>query len=94
MYSRYIKAGSTTLTKLRKYYLYLFSKNITLRKINVEGAEVRAMESSHDLPPKYNVFIITEFSQHILKIYEISQINFIKLYIGNEYKMPMQGFFS
>ena len=40
----YIKAGLMTLTKLSNYYPYLFSKNIVLIKIDVEGAERRAMK--------------------------------------------------
>ena len=90
--SRYIKPGSMILTKLSNYYPYLFSKNIALIKVDVEGTEGRATESVYGLLSKYHVyhvpFIISEFSPNILISYE----NYIKMYINNRYKIYIKGF--
>ena len=90
----YIKGGLMTLTKLSNYYPYLFSKKIALIKIDVEGAEGKAMESGYELISKYHVpFIITEFFPIALINNGISPKNYIKIYIDNGYKMSMNGFF-
>lgn len=93
--SKFVKAGSVTLTRLSSFIPYLSDKKLALIKIDIEGGEEKALKSGIELINKYHVpFILMEFTPIYLKEHGTDPINFLNLFINNGYKITINGFFN
>ena len=93
--SHLIKSGETTITKLSNYVSFLSNKNLVLIKIDVEGAEGKAIESGIELISKYHVpFIFLEFTPTSLKLHGTDPKAFLKIFEQNGYKIATNNFIS
>lgn len=82
-------------TKLSNYIPYLSNKNLAVIKIDIEGAEGKAIKSGIELITKYHVpFLLIEFSLNYLKMQGTDPKEFLEIFEKNGYKMNTNGFFS
>jgi len=92
--NNYVKETIKT-EKLSYYVNYLSSKNLALIKLDVEGSEVRVIESGIDLIKKYHVpFIFMEWYVNHLKSRGTDPKLFLELLLNNGYKIAKNDFFS
>ena len=90
-----IKSGEIMITKLSNYVSFLSQKNLAFIKIDVEGAEGKAIESGIELIYKYHVpFIFLEFTPNSLKLHGTEPKEFLKIFEQNGYKMSEKDFLS
>lgn len=90
---RFKKSNDIKLTRLSNFIPYLKNKNIALIKLDVEGAEGKAIESGIELITKYHVpFIEMEFTPSFLLEHGTNPLNFLKLLVNNGYKISLNGF--
>ena len=90
---KFKKLKNVSLTKLSNFIPYLSDKNLALIKIDIEGAEGKAIESGIDLITKYHVpFIVIEFTPILLKEHGTNPYKLIKLFIDNDYYISLKGF--
>ena len=74
---------------------FLSEKNIALIKIDVEGNEFQVIEGGKELITKYHVpFVVLEFTPIYLKELGSEPLKLIQLFIENDYKISLNGFFS
>jgi FkbM family methyltransferase len=89
------KFNNIELTKLSRYYKYLFNKNLALIKIDVEGPEANVFEGGAELITKYHVpFIMMEFEYKMVETHRINALEFFQLFKNNGYKIALNDFFS
>ena len=87
------KNSTVSLTKLSNFILYLSDKNIALIKLDIEGAESKAIESGIELITKYHVpFIFIEFTPSFLKVHQTNPREFAQFFVDNGYKISLKGF--
>ena len=90
-----IKSGEIMITKLSNYVSFLSQNNLAFIKIDVEGAEGKAIESGIELIYKYHVpFIFLEFTPNSLKLHGTEPKEFLKIFEQNGYKMSEKDFLS
>lgn len=95
MKNRFIKVGIVSLIKLSSFISFLSHKNIAVIKLDVEGAEGKAIESGIDLITKYHVpFIFVEFSPQFLNKHKTDPKQFIEIFLNNGYKISLNGFLN
>ncbi len=83
------------LTKLKNYIPFLKSKNLALIKLDIEGAEGKAIESGIDLVIKYHIpFIFLEFTPKQLIIKGTDPKLFLEMFENNGYKISKMDFLS
>ena len=83
------------LTKLSNYITYLKDKNLAFIKIDVEGSELKAIESGIDLIIKYHIpFIYLEFNQILLKKNGSSPELLLRIFQNNGYQFSIIDFLS
>lgn len=93
--NRFRKIKEVSMTKLSNYIPYLSDKNLALIKIDIEGAEGKAIESGIDLITQYHVpFIIIEFTPIFLKEEGTDPYQLLKIFIDNGYYISLKGFLS
>lgn len=93
--SRFIYSGRVSLTKLSNFIPYLSNKNLALIKIDAEGAEGNIINSGIELITKYHIpFIFVEITPTFLKEHDTDPMEFIELFINNNYKISINGFLS
>ena len=81
------------MTKLSNFIPYLSDKYLALIKIDIEGAEEKALESGIDLITKYHVpFILIEFSPTFLRNHGTNPYEFIQLFVKNGYYISINSF--
>ena len=87
------KNSTVSLTKLSNFIPYLSDKNIALIKLDIEGAESKAIESGIELITKYHVpFIFIEFTPSFLKVHQTNPREFAQFFVDNGYKISLKGF--
>ena len=87
------KNSKVSLTKLSNFIPYLSDKNIALIKLDIEGAESKAIESGIELITKYHVpFIFIEFTPSFLKVHQTNPREFAQFFVDNGYKISLKGF--
>ena len=83
------------LTKLSRYYKYLFNKNLAFIKIDVEGSEAIVLEGGKELITKYHVpFIKMEFEVKMIEAHRTNALEFLQFFENNGYKISLKDFFS
>jgi len=83
------------LTKLSRYYNYLFNKNLALIKIDVEGSEANVFEGGKELITKYHVpFIMMDNELKMVETHRINALEFFHFFENNGYKIALNDFFS
>ena len=89
------RLSHVSLTKLSNYFPYLLKKHIALIKIDIEGAEGKAIEGGIEIITQYHVpFIFIEFSPNLLKEHGTNPKKFLELFSQNGYKISLIGFLS
>lgn len=89
------KTFEVNLTKLENFIPYLSNKNLALIKLDIEGAEGKAIEGGIELINKIHVpFIFSEFNPTLLKMHGTDPKKYLQLFIDNGYKISRHGFFS
>ena len=92
---RFIKVGNVSLTRLKNFIPYLSNKNIALIKLDVEGAEEKAIKSGIELITKFHVpFIFIEFTPKLLIEHKSNPKDFIQLFLDNDYVISLNGFLN
>ena len=82
------------LTKLSRYYKYLFNKNLAFIKIDVEGSEANVIEGGKELITKYHVpFIKLEFDVKMIEAHRNNALEFLQFFENNGYKICLSDFF-
>lgn len=90
---RYNKSNEITLIKLDNFFPFLFSKNLALIKIDIEGSEGKAIEGGIELITKYHIpFIFLEFTPYSLKRYDTEPKHFLQFFLDNGYKISYLNF--
>ena len=83
------------ITKLSNYINFLSNKNLGLIKIDIEGAEGKAIISGIELISKYHVpFLFIEFSPHFMKLQGTDPKFFLEIFEKNGYKISKYDFLS
>ena len=91
----FIKTGEIILTKLSNYLPFFIGKDLVLIKMDVEGAERKAIDGGIELITKYHIpFIFFEFSPNYLKRLNSDPKDFLQLFVDNGYKISTQDFFN
>ena len=89
------KFNNIELTKLSRYYKYLFNKNLALIKIDVEGPEANVFEGGAELITKYHVpFLMIEYETTFLEDHGTKVLEFLQFFENNGYKISLKDFFS
>ena len=89
------KFNNIELTKLSRYYKYLFNKNLAFIKIDVEGSEAIVLEGGKELITKYHVpFIKMEFEVKMIEAHRTNALEFLQFFENNGYKISLKDFFS
>ena len=89
------KFDNIELTKLSRYYNYLFNKNLALIKIDVEGSEEIVFEGGRELIAKYHdPFIMVEYELKMVETHRINALEFFQFFENNGYKIALNDFFS
>ena len=92
---QFTKIGEVEITTLNSFIPFLSKKNVALIKIDVEGNEFRIIEGGKELITKYHVpFVVLEFTPIYLKELGSEPLKLIQLFIENDYKISLNGFFS
>ena len=92
--NKYIKE-EIKLNKLANYITYLNNKNLALIKLDIEGSELKALESGYDLISKYHIpFIFLEWSQNLLQKRGTDPKTFLEILENNGYKFSIKDFLS
>ena len=87
--------GEIILTKLSNYIPFLSNKKLAFIKIDIEGAEGKAIDSGIDLITKYHIpFIFIEFTPSALQLYGTNPKKFLQIFINNGYKISLKSFLS
>jgi FkbM family methyltransferase len=85
--------GTISLTKLSNYISYFSDKNLTLMKIDVEGAEESVILSGVKLITEYHIpFIFMEYNLGCLNLHNVDILKFLKLFEDNGYKISISNF--
>lgn len=83
------------ITKLSNYINFLSKKNLGLIKIDIEGAEDKAIISGIELITKYHVpFLFIEFAPYYMKLQGTDPKFFLELFLNNGYKISKYDFLS
>ena len=83
------------ITKLSNYINFLSNKNLGLIKIDIEGAEGKAIISGIELISKYHVpFLFIEFTPDYLKLQGTDPKFFLEIFENNGYKISKYDFLS
>lgn len=83
------------ITKLSNYINFLSKKNLGLIKIDIEGAEGKAIISGIELITKYHVpFLFIEFAPYYMKLQGTDPKFFLELFLNNGYKISKYDFLS
>ena len=89
------KTGEVMVTKLENYVQFLTQNNLGLIKIDIEGAEEKALESGFTLISKYRVpFIFMEFNPRALEAHGTDPRNFLKRFLKYGYRFARYNFFD
>ena len=89
------KLGQMVLTKLSNYIPFLSDKNVVFIKMDIEGAEGKALEGGIELITKYHVpFIFLEFTYDSLRLHGTDPRKFLQLFFDNGYKIGLFDFFE
>ena len=89
------KSGEILLTKLSNYLPFFMDKDLVLIKMDIEGAERKAIDGGIELITKYHIpFIFLEFSPKLLKRLNSDPKEFLQLFIDNGYKISTLDFFN
>lgn len=89
------KYKKVTLTKLSNFIPFLSDKNLAFIKLDIEGAEGKALESGIDLISKYHVpFLLIEFSPPYLEEQGTDPHRFIQLFTSNGYYISIIDFLN
>lgn len=89
------KSEMIELTKFSNYISYLEDKNLALIKLDVEGAEGKAIESGIDIITKYHIpFIYMELSPRELEEKGTDPRLFLEMFEKNGYKFSKKDFLS
>ena len=92
---KFTKTNEVEIITLNSFIPYLSDKNIALIKIDVEGNEFQVIEGGKELITKYHVpFVVLEFTPIYLKELGSEPLKLIQLFIENDYKISLNGFFS
>jgi FkbM family methyltransferase len=87
------RVKDVSMTKLSNFIPFLLSKHLALIKIDIEGAEEKAIEGGIDLISKYHVpFILIEFTPLFLKNHGTDPNKFIQLFVKNGYYISLNNF--
>ena len=90
---RFKKVGNVSLTRLKNFIPYLANKNIALIKLDIEGAEEKAIKSGIELITRFHVpFIFIEFTPKLLIKHKSNPSDFIQFFIDNDYAISLNGF--
>ena len=82
-------------TKLTNYINFLSKKNLGLIKIDIEGAEGKAIISGIELISKYHVpFLFIEFAPHFMKLQGTDPKLLLEIFENNGYKISKYDFLS
>ena len=93
--SMFIKNKKVELTKLSNFIPYLSDKNLAIIKVDIEGAEEKAIESGIEFITKYHIpFIFIEFSPTYLQEHGTDPRKFAQLFVDNGYKISLDGFIN
>ena len=83
------------VTKLENYVQFLTQNNLGLIKIDIEGAEEKALESGFTLISKYRVpFIFMEFNPRALEAHGTDPRKFLKRFLKYGYRFARYNFFD
>ena len=89
------KTGEVMVTKLENYVQFLTQNNLGLIKIDIEGAEEKALESGFTLISKYRVpFIFMEFNPKALEAHGTDPRKFLKRFLKYGYRFARYNFFD
>ena len=89
------KTGEVMVTKLENYVQFLTQNNLGLIKIDIEGAEEKALESGFTLISKYRVpFIFMEFNPRALEAHGTDPRKFLKRFLKYGYRFARYNFFD
>lgn len=89
------KKGEIILTKLNNYLPFFMNKNLVLIKMDIEGAERKAIDGGIELITKYKIpFIFMEFTPSFLKRLSSDPKEFLQLFVDNGYKISFLDFFN
>ena len=89
------KTGEVMVTKLENYVQFLTQNNLGLIKIDIEGAEEKALESGFTLISKYHVpFIFMEFNPRALEAHGTDPRKFLKRFLKYGYRFARYNFFD
>ena len=81
------------LTKLSNFIPFLSDKNLAFIKIDVEGAEEKAIKGGIELITKYHVpFIFMEWAPNNLRMQKVDKREFLLLFENNGYKFSLSNF--
>ena len=91
----FIKTGEIILTKLNNYLPFFMDKDLVLIKLDVEGAERKAIDGGIELISKYHIpFIYMEFTPSFLIRLNSDPKEFLQLFVDNGYKISTLDFFG
>ena len=89
------RTGEVTVTRLDNYIPFLIKNNLGLIKIDIEGAEEKALESGFQLISKYRVpYIFMEFNPKALEAHGTDARQFLKRFLKNGYRFGRLNFFD
>ena len=91
----YKKEGEIILTKLSNYLSFFSNRNLLLIKMDIEGAERKAIDGGIELITKYHIpFIFFEFSPDYIKRLGTEPKELLQLFVDNGYKISILDFFN
>ena len=91
----FIKESIVEITTLNSFIPYLFTKNVALMKIDVEGNELHVIKGGEKLITKYHIpFVVLEFSPTFLKEAGSEPKKLAQFFVDNGYKISLKGFMS
>ena len=95
LHKNFIEEGKVEITLLKYFIPYISNKHLALIKIDVEGQELKVLQGGLKLITEFHVpFVVLEFTPHALIEVGSKPRNLLELFVNNDYKISLKGFFS